>query len=127
MQITKNSKSLTRRAGSILTLVGATMLMAAGTATAATNPLEGITPDMSLLGPAFNNTWARLAAALWAVLLAGAAVKLLVSLYKMRAARTGGYASEMTDAGQEAKVAGVAFGALAGAGIIISAILFVVG
>lgn len=127
MQITKNTQTLGRRVASTLALVGATMLLAAGTAAAATNPLEGITPDMSLLGPAFNNTWGRLAAALWAVLLAGASVKLLVSLYKMRAARTGGYASEMTDAAQEAKVAGMAFGALAGAGIIISAILFVVG
>lgn len=127
MQITTHTRTLARRSASIVSLVGAAMLLAAGPAAAATNPLEGITPDMSILGPAFNSTWSRIAAAVWGVLLAGASIKLLTSLYKMRAARTGGYSSEMTDAAQEAKVAAVAFGALAGAGVLIGAILFVVG
>ncbi|MFF0818385.1 hypothetical protein ACFYVR_25045 [Rhodococcus sp. NPDC003318] len=124
--MTKHTKSVARRAASIVSLVGATMLMAAGTAAAATNPLEGITPDMGILGPAFNNTWTRIAAAVWGVLIAGSSIKLLTAIYKMRASRAGGYSSEMTDAAQEAKVAGIAFGALAGAGAIIAAILFVV-
>lgn len=126
MQITTHTKKITQRAVSVLSLVGAAMLLAAGTAAAATNPLEGITPDMGILGPAFSSTWSRVAAAVWGVLLAAASVKLLVALYKMRAARGAGYGSEMADSAQEAKVAAVAFGCLAGAGVIIGAILFVV-
>ncbi|KAA0922101.1 hypothetical protein CH276_02570 [Rhodococcus sp. 06-470-2] len=89
------------------------------------NPIGGIRPSFEFLGPAFQNVWARVAASIWGVLLAGASVKLLAALYKMRAAKAGGYGQEMSDSMGEAKVAGVAVGALAIGGVIVGAIMFV--
>lgn len=117
------TRTATAAAMTVTTLIMAVMF--AGPAAAATNPLGGITPSLDFLGPTFNSVWARLAASIWGLLLAGSAVKLLASIYKMRAARSGGYAAEMTDAMAEAKVAGIAFGALAAGGVIVGAILFV--
>jgi len=101
-------------------------IVLAGPAAAQTgNPLEGITPSLTFLGPAFNNVWARVIASIWAVLLGATAVKLMVAIYKMRAAKAGGYAAEMTDAMGEAKVSGIAFASLSAVTVIIGAIIFV--
>lgn len=110
-------------AGTFCALILA-VVFAGPAAAQAINPLEGITPSLEFLGPAFNNVWARVIASIWAVLLGATAVKLMVALYKMRAAKQGGYATEMTDAMGEAKVTGIAFGALSGATVLLGAILF---
>ncbi|WP_245687994.1 hypothetical protein [Rhodococcus phenolicus] len=104
------------------------LLMTAGLASAqgAENPLNGIKPDMSVFGGAFNETWARVAAGIWGVVLAGSAINLMVALYKIRKARAGGYQSELSESMDAAKTATIAFGAVAGASIIIGAILFIV-
>jgi hypothetical protein len=113
----------------VLTMTVLTMtVLAAGPAAAQIqNPTDGIKPSMELLGPAFNNVWVRIFGSIWGVLLGASAIKFFTAIYKMRAARAGGYGAEMSDAASEAKVAAVAFGCLAGGGVIIGAILFVVG
>ncbi|MFZ2173775.1 MAG: hypothetical protein WAW17_07010 [Rhodococcus sp. (in: high G+C Gram-positive bacteria)] len=103
-------------------------VLAAGPASAQIrNPTEGIVPTLDFLGPAFNNVWVRVFGSIWGVLLGAAAIKFFAALYKIRAAKAGGYGTEMADASSEARVAGVAFGCLAAGGVIIGAILFVVG
>ena len=109
---------------SVLTM---TVLAAGPAAAQIQNPTDGVTPSMELLGPAFNNVWVRIFGSIWGVLLGASAIKFFTAIYKMRAARAGGYGAEMSDAASEAKVAAVAFGCLAGGGVIIGAILFVVG
>lgn len=104
--------------------LGLAIVLAAPAAAQTGNPLEGITPSLTFLGPAFNNVWARVIASIWGVLLGAVSVKLMVALYKMRAAKAGGYAAEMTDAMGEAKVAGIAFAALSAVTVILGAILF---
>lgn len=122
-------RTLARRAGKAAAMTAAALTLAvvfAGPASAQDfNPISGVKPSFEFLGPAFQNVWARVAASIWGVLLAGASVKLLVALYKMRAAKAGGYGAEMSDSMGEAKVAGVAVGALAIGGVIVGAIMFV--
>ncbi|UTT51219.1 hypothetical protein [Rhodococcus gordoniae] len=115
------------RAASLLSATIATVLLTAGTASAQTdNPLDGISPDLGVFGPTFQSTWSRIAGGIWGAVLAVSAVNLIISLYKIRKARAGGYQSELSDSMDSAKTAGVAFGCVAGAGIIVGAILFVV-
>lgn len=122
-------RALARRAGKAAAMTAAALTLAvifAGPASAQDfNPINGIKPSFEFLGPSFQNVWARVAASIWGVLLAGASVKLLVALYKMRAAKAGGYGAEMSDSMGEAKVAGIAVGALAIGGVIVGAIMFV--
>ncbi|MBC2586928.1 hypothetical protein [Rhodococcus aetherivorans] len=114
-----------------MTLASATLgmvLMTAGIASAqgAENPLNGVTPNMNVFGDALNETWTRVAAGIWGAVLAVSAVNLITALYKIRKARSGGYQSELSDSMDAAKTATVAFGCVAGAGVIVGAILFVV-
>jgi hypothetical protein len=122
-------RALARSAGKAAAVTAAALTLAvvfAGPASARDfNPIKGIRPSFDFLGPAFQSVWARVAASIWGVLLAGASVKLLVALYKMRAAKAGGYGAEMSDSMGEAKVAGIAVGALAIGGVIVGAIIFV--
>ena len=123
------ARGLARRAGKAVAMTAAALTLAvvfAGPAAAQDfNPIDKVTPTFEFLGPSFQSVWARVAGSIWGVLLAGSSVKLLAALYKMRAAKAGGYGAEMSDSMGEAKVAGVAFGALAIGGIIVGAIIFV--
>ncbi|MFV8175285.1 MULTISPECIES: hypothetical protein [Mycobacteriaceae] len=89
------------------------------------NPFEGVTPTLEFLGPAFQNVWVRVLGTIWALAMGGVGVKLIFALYKMRAAKNGGYASEMTDNAAEVKTAATAFGGLTLLTVIIGAIMFV--
>jgi hypothetical protein len=104
-----------------------TVLAAGPAAAQIQNPTDGIKPSLEWLGPAFNNVWVRVIGSIWGVLLGASTIKFFVEIYKMRAAKAGGYGAEMADAAQGAKIGAVAFGCLAGGGVIIGAILFVVG
>ncbi|MEE2061755.1 hypothetical protein [Rhodococcus artemisiae] len=104
------------------------LLLTAGIASAqgAENPLDGITPNLDVFGGALNDVWARVIAGIWAAVLGAAGINLMTALYKIRKARAGGYQSELSDSMDAAKTAAVAFGAVAAAGVIMGAILFVV-
>ncbi|MFC9553658.1 hypothetical protein ACFTWF_22655 [Rhodococcus sp. NPDC056960] len=121
------ARRLLTAATTTVTVLTMTVLTAGPAAAQIQNPTDGVTPSMELLGPAFNNVWVRIFGSIWGVLLGASAIKFFTAIYKMRAARAGGYGAEMSDAASEAKVAAVAFGCLAGGGVIIGAILFVVG
>ncbi|MGW0021620.1 hypothetical protein ACWDUD_25170 [Rhodococcus sp. NPDC003382] len=115
------------RAMSLLTATIGAVLLTAGTASAQTdNPLDGVTPDLGVFGDTFEDTWTRIAGGIWGAFLAASALNVIVSLYKIRRARAGGYQSELSESMDSAKTAVVAFGCVAGAGIIVGAILFVV-
>lgn len=128
-------KQLMRRAGYAVTL--ATMFLVAGAPAASaapgdggggkfSNPFDSISPDLSILGPAFNSKWTRLGSAVWAVSFLVVTVKLIASFMKMKSAEKRGYAQEVTEYTGEVKVAGIAFAGLLLLGVFVGSIIFVV-
>lgn len=118
--------SSTRRALSVAGATLSLLLATAGTASAQSNPLDGVKPNLDVWGPTMGGTWGRVASGIWGLLFAGATINLLVSLYRIKQAKNRGYQSELTDSMDSARVAAVAVGALAGAGVVVGAILFLV-
>ncbi|WP_139061801.1 hypothetical protein [Tsukamurella pulmonis] len=94
-------------------------------ASAAGNPLDGITPDMSLLGPAFNSSWKRLGGALWGVVIGILAFKVITSTLKARRAKRNAASSDLAEATEELQESLFMLGACALASVIIAAVLFV--
>jgi len=91
------------------------------------NPLDGVTPDMGVLGDAFGQTWIRVAGALWALLIAGAALYLGAAFLSMAQARRIGNSHMMSEATGDVKIRAAALGGLVGLPVIVSAIITVVG
>ncbi|GLY02431.1 MULTISPECIES: hypothetical protein [Actinoplanes] len=92
-----------------------------------TNPLDGVTPDMGILGPAFVTTWARVAGAVWALLIAAAVFYLAAAFLSMAQAKRIGNAHMVTDATGEVKVRAAALAGLIGLPVIVGTIITVVG
>lgn len=92
-----------------------------------TNPLDGVTPDMSVLGAAFGATWVRVAGAIWALLIAAATIYLGAAFLNMAQARRMGNSHMMSEATGDLKVRGAALGGLVALPVIVGAIITVVG
>jgi hypothetical protein len=92
-----------------------------------TNPLDGVTPDMGILGPAFGHTWARVAGAIWALLIAVAVLYLAAAFLSMMQAKRIGNSHMVTDAAGDLKIRAAALGGLVGLPVIVGAIISVVG
>ncbi|GAA4825222.1 hypothetical protein GCM10023353_38910 [Tomitella cavernea] len=90
------------------------------------NPFEKISPDLSILGPAMNDTWVRVGSAVWAVALLFVVIKLIVGVSKMKSAEKRGYAQDASEYTGEAKVAGIALAVLVMLTVIVGSVLFVV-
>ena len=90
------------------------------------NPLDGVTPDMGILGPAFGQTWARVAGAVWALLIAAAVFYLAVAFLSMAQAKRLGNTHMVTDAAGEVKIRAAALAGLVGLPVIVGAIITVV-
>ncbi|GAB1639705.1 hypothetical protein [Krasilnikovia sp. MM14-A1259] len=92
-----------------------------------TNPLDGVTPDMGILGPAFGHTWARVAGAVWALLIAAAVFYLAAGFLAMAQAKRVGNAHMITEATGDVKIRAVALAGLVGLPVIVGAIITTVG
>ncbi|VXC40682.1 conserved hypothetical protein [Arthrobacter sp. 9V] len=87
------------------------------------NPLDGVTPSIDVLGVKFEGAVQMVLGALWAlalILLAGA---FIWNLMKWGIARNRGHSDDLEDGAAGAKKTGIAFGAAAGASVIIGGIL----
>ena len=91
------------------------------------NPLTGVKPDFTLFGPTLGQTWRRFIAAFWAACLAVCAMWMIAAGARMASANRRGFAGQQVEAKQGFLDAATAFGACAGASVIIAAILFVLG
>lgn len=91
------------------------------------NPLEGVKPDFSLVGPTVGKTWRRFAAAFWAICLAACAVWLIAATVKMASANNRGFAGQQVEAKKGALDALTGFAACLGVSILIGAVIFVMG
>lgn len=118
------------RGVSVLVLLLTASVVLAGPASADTlaadNPLDGITPSMEFLGPAFNSAWARLAATIWGLAVAVSVIGLMGAALRVRSARKGGYAPDLVDASGDVRTAIYVLAFLAGLAVVVSAVLFLV-
>ena len=116
-------------AATVTTLVVAVLWIAgAGVAAAAQqNPLDGVTPDLGVFGPALNATWKRVIAGIWGVAMAGCVVWVILAGLQYRTAKSRGMAGQMNEGRQGLVDAGIALGVVAGAGVITGGVLFLVG
>ncbi len=94
---------------------------------AAGNPLDGVSPDLGVFGPALNSTWKRVLAGIWGVAMAACAVWVILASVQYRQAKSRGFSGQMNEGRQGMVDAFIAFGACASSGVLIGAVLFVVG
>ena len=131
--MTTTSRSQRRRTAWRTAVSAATacliVTISAATADAATipNPLGGIAPNFGLFGEAMDSTWKRLVAFIWALVLIGCVVRVIVGAFKVRRAKARGYTNDLAEGSEELQDALIALGLVALASPMIGTVLFVVG
>ncbi|MBF6181820.1 hypothetical protein IU433_22120 [Nocardia puris] len=91
------------------------------------NPLSGIKPDFGLFDGALDASWKRIVAFLWALVVIGAAVRVIVGAFKVKRAKARGYTNDLAEGSEELQDALVALGLVGLASPIVATVLFVVG
>jgi hypothetical protein len=111
----------------VLALTAALTVLAGGVAAAQTvNPYDGVNPDIGLFGPALNQTWKRLLAAIWGASIALAGLWVLTSFLSSRKARKRNMSSDLSEAGEDLKLSLIILGGVAAVSPIVGAILLLV-
>lgn len=87
------------------------------------NPLDGVTPSIDVLGVKFTGAVQMVLGAIWALALILLAGMFIWNLMKWGIARNRGHSDDIEDGAAGAKKTGIAFGAAAGASVIIGGIL----
>ena len=92
-----------------------------------TNPLTGVTPSMDVFGLQFTGAVSIILGGIWALVLAAGAAVLLISGVKWAyASKVTGHDQSIMSGAEDFKRAAVAFGVIAGASIVIAAILAII-
>jgi hypothetical protein len=91
--------------------------------TAADNPLGGVTPNINVFGVKFTGAMQLILGGIWALVLFLLAAAFLWNLMKWGIARQRGHADDIEEGASGAKKTGIAFGAAAGASVILGGIL----
>ena len=116
-----------RRVLGVLALTAALTVLAGGVAAAqAVNPYDGVSPDISLFGPALNQTWKRILAAIWGASIAIAGLWVLTSFLSSRKARKRGMSSDLSESGEDLKLSLFVLGGVAAVSPIVGAVLLLV-
>ncbi|OZC88058.1 hypothetical protein CH304_03595 [Rhodococcus sp. 15-649-1-2] len=116
-----------RRVLDVLALTAALTVLAGGVAAAQTvNPYDGVNPDISLFGPALNQTWKRILAAIWGASIAIAGLWVLTSFLSSRKARKRGMSSDLSESGEDLKLSLIILGGVAAVSPIVGAVLLLV-
>jgi hypothetical protein len=116
-----------RRILGVLALTAALTILAGGVAAAqAVNPYDGVNPDIGLFGPALNQTWKRLLAAIWGASIALAGLWVLTSFLNSRKARKRNMSSDLSEAGEDLKLSLIILGGVAAVSPIVGAVLLLV-
>ena len=87
------------------------------------NPLAGVTPSIDVLGVKFTGAVQMVLGALWALALILLAGMFIWNLMKWGIARNRGHSDDIEEGAGGVKKTGIAFGAAAGASVIIGGIL----
>lgn len=91
------------------------------------NPLKGVTPKLDVFGVKFTNAISLILGGVWALALVGAVFFILKNSASWAAARQRGMSDDMEDGATGLKRSALAFGFIAAAGVIVGAILNLVG
>jgi len=115
--------------GVLCALVTLTLLAGPGTANAGDieNPLQGVKPDLGLFSDALNSSWKRVVAFIWALVVVGSSVRVIVGAFKVKRAKSRGYANDLAEGSEELQDALVSLGLVGLASPIIATVLLVVG
>lgn len=112
-------------------VLAATALMVVGAAPSAsaqiTNPLGGIRPDFGLFDGALDSSWKRIVAFLWALIVIGAAVRVIVGAFKVKRAKARGYTNDLAEGSEELQDSLISLGLVGLASPLVATVLFVVG
>lgn len=90
------------------------------------NPIDGVVPDFTVFGAEFNSWWKKLFGALWAIGIIWTLVQLVIAIAAISQAK-GSHPSELQENRKSAITSGAALALLASLGVIVPAILAVVG
>ncbi|MFF3569247.1 hypothetical protein ACFYXQ_15865 [Nocardia jiangxiensis] len=129
LHLSPRLRPLASRLGTLCALATVAMLAGAGEAGAAAidNPLNGIKPDLGLFSNALDASWKRVVAFIWALVVVGSAVRVIVGAFKVKRAKSRGYANDLAEGSEELQDALVSLGLVGLASPIIATVLFVVG
>lgn len=119
------------RAGVLTSLLAVAALVTAGAADAATithlaagkNPFEGVVPDFTIFGAKFTHAWQKLLGGAWGLGFVFTAFSAIRSVVALARAKRGGYGVQVAEQTEDAKWAGIAFGALTMLGIVVGGII----
>ncbi|WP_327145248.1 hypothetical protein [Nocardia sp. NBC_01327] len=111
------------------TIAGAVAVVYAAPSASAqiTNPLGGIKPDFGLFDGALDSSWKRIVAFLWAMVVIGASVRVIIGAFKVKRAKSRGYANDLAEGSEELQDALVSLGLVGLASPLVATVLFVVG
>lgn len=87
------------------------------------NPLDGVTPDISVFGATFNSKVTLILGGLWALVLIGIAAYFLVATLKYARAKRRGHDDDLGEGAQHLKGSAIAFGIAVGASTFLGGIL----
>jgi len=96
-------------------------------AAAPENPLNGVTPSIDVFGVQFKGAIQLVMGGLWALALLAVTAAFIWNLAKWGVARKDGRVDDISDGATGAKRSGIAFGCVAGASVLIGALLAVAG
>ncbi|PXX53450.1 hypothetical protein DFR70_12761 [Nocardia tenerifensis] len=120
-----------RRTGWATVVLGAVGLALAAAPTASAqdiqNPLDGVSPDFGLFSGSLDATWKRIVAFIWALIIIGSAVRVIVGAFKVKRAKSRGYANDLSEGSEELQDALISVALVAAASPLVATILFVVG
>ncbi|RJO67957.1 hypothetical protein D5S18_34210 [Nocardia panacis] len=91
------------------------------------NPLTGVSPDFGLFAGALDASWKRVVAFVWALVIIGSSVRVIIGAFKVKRARSRGYANDLAEGSEELQDALVSLGLVGLASPIVATVLFVVG
>ncbi|MBF6331461.1 hypothetical protein [Nocardia transvalensis] len=113
-------------AQSALIAVGLALASAPARADGIQNPLDGVSPDLGLFSGALDASWKRVVAFIWALVVIGSSVRVIVGAFKVRRAKSRGYANDLAEGSEELQDALISLGLVGLASPIIATVLFVV-
>lgn len=119
--------SASRRVGTLGAVVVLAICAAPSASAQIPNPLGGIKPDFGLFDGALDASWKRIVAFIWALVVIGAAVRVIVGAFKVKRAKSRGYANDLAEGSEELQDALVSLGLVGLASPIVATVLFVVG
>lgn len=91
------------------------------------NPLDGVTPNLEVFGVKFTNAITLILGGAWALALVVCIFFMIKNGASWAAARQRGMSDDMQDGATGLKRSALAFGLVAGLGIIVGAILALIG